>query len=472
MENRSVYLTSEELGPEGRKRMSQAAQFARESSYAAHVNPQWQRLLRVLEMDARYRRCEGAELETEDGRRILDFLSGYAVHNTGHNHPRVVAALKDELDRSGPAMLQSHVPELAGILAERLCRLAGGRLKKVFFSSSGSEGIEAAIKFARARTGRAGLLYAAGAFHGLTCGALSLTSDAFWRDGFGPLLPGTEAVPFGSLEALETALKTRRFAAFIVEPVQSEAGIRVPDPGYFRSAQALCRQYGSLLILDEVQTGLCRTGPFLAAHYFSVEPDMVILAKALSGGLVPVGAVLMSDEVYDSVYHSLERAIVHTSTFSENSLAMRAGLATLDVLETEGLGPRASALGGILRRRLSQALARYEMVREVRGVGLLCGIEFTAPRSVGLRLSFEAFRRIHAGMFGQALIMRLFRDHGVLTQMCGNNFMVLKAAPPLIISEPEIDRFVQAIEATVDRAHSAGGFWSEPLGLARRALNF
>ncbi len=451
--------------------MSEAAQWARESSYAEYVNPQWQKLLRILDMDARYRRCAGAELETEDGRRILDFLSGYAVHNTGHNHPRIVAALKDELDRSGPAMLQSHIPELAGALAERLCRLAGGRLRKVFFSSSGSEGVEAAIKFSRARTGRAGLLYAAGAFHGLTCGALSLMSDGFWRDGFGPLLPDTQAVPFGSLEGLEAALKTRRFAAFIVEPVQSEAGIRVPDPQYLRSAQALCRKYGSLLVLDEVQTGMCRTGPFLAAHHYGVEPDMVILAKALSGGLVPVGAVLMSDEVYDSVYHSLDRAIVHTSTFSENGLAMRAGLATLDVLESECLGARASALGGLLRRRLSQALARYEMVREVRGLGLLCGVEFTAPRSLGLRLSFEAFRRIHPGLFGQALVMRLFRDHGVLTQMCGNNFMVLKAAPPLVVSEEQVDRFVAAVEGAVGWAHSAGGFWSEPLGLARRALN-
>ncbi len=163
-------------------------------------------------------------------------------------------------------------------------------------------------------------------------------SDSFWRDGFGPMLPETEAVPFGDAAALESKLATRRFAAFIVEPVQAEGGIRLPPPGYLETAQALCRRYGTLFVLDEVQTGMYRTGRFLAAHHFGVEPDMVVLAKALSGGLIPSGAVLMTDEVYDSVYGSLERAIVHTSTFSENGLAMRAGLATLDVLEQEGLG--------------------------------------------------------------------------------------------------------------------------------------
>jgi ornithine--oxo-acid transaminase len=191
--------------------------------YAEHVNPQWVRLLNLLRMNARYQRCAGAELFTEDGRRILDFLSGYCVHNTGHNHPAIAAAVREELDASGPGMLQSHVPELAGKLAERLSTLAGGRLRRTLFCSSGSEGVEAAIKFSRARTRREGLLYAEGAFHGLTCGALSLMSDRFWSDGFGPMLAGTQAVPFGSVEELEKQLATRRFAAFIVEPVQSEA---------------------------------------------------------------------------------------------------------------------------------------------------------------------------------------------------------------------------------------------------------
>ena len=443
---------------------------ALDQEYETHVNPQWVRLLDLLRMNARYERCAGAELFTAGGGRILDFLSGYCVHNAGHNHPAIVAALREELDRSGPAMLQSHVPELAGQLAGRLCRQAGGRLAKAFFCSSGSEGVEAAIKFSRAHTGRAGLLYAEGAFHGLTCGALSLMGDPFWREGFGPLLPGTEMVPSHDAAELERRLATRRFAAYIVEPVQAEAGIRLPDPDYLRTAAAMCRRYGTLLVLDEVQTGMYRTGAFLAAHHYGVEPDMVILAKALSGGLIPCGAVLMTDAVFDSVYDSLHRAIVHTSTFSENGLAMRAGLATLDVLEAEDLGARAARTGEDLRHRLAEALAGYEMVREVRGLGLLSGIEFTAPGSLRLRVPFEAFRKIHPGMFGQVIVMRLFRDKGILTQICGNNFMVLKAAPPLVVNEEQVDRFVEAVTGVVHDAHTSGSFWSEALGMARRAI--
>ena len=439
--------------------------------YADHVNPQWARLLDLLEMNAEYTRCEGAELRTRDGRRIIDFLSGYCVHNTGHNHPRIVQALKDELDRRGPAMLQSHVPELAGLLAARLCEHAGGGLKKAFFCSSGSEGVEAVIKFARAHTGRSGLLCASGAFHGLTCGALSLMGDQFWSKGFGPMLPDTKAVPFGDLDALEKQLATKRYAAFIVEPVQSEAGILLPPANYLRSAQELCHRYGALLALDEVQTGMFRTGSFLAAHQYGVEPDMVVLAKALSGGLIPSGAVLMTDAVYRSVYDSPKRAIVHTSTFSENGLAMRAGLATLDVLEDENLGRRAREAGEHLRRKLEIELSDFEMVKEVRGLGMLSGIEFQAPRRLKLRLPFEAFLRIHEGLFGQMLVMRMFREKGILTQICGNNFMVLKVAPPLVVTEHQLDYFVDSIRDVVEMVHSSGAFWSEAMAIGRRAIS-
>ena len=438
--------------------------------YSEHVNPQWVRLLDLLEMNVRYTRCVGSELWTANGRRILDFLSGYCVHNAGHNHPAVIAAIRQELESCGPAMIQTHVAEGAGELAEKLCQRAGGKLTKAFFASSGSEGIEAAIKFARAYTGRAGLLYAHGAFHGLTCGALSLMGDSFWREGFGPMLQGTEAIPFDDLDALEKKLSTKKFAAFIAEPIQSEAGIRVPHPRYFRAAQDLCRSYGTLLVLDEVQTGMYRTGPFLAAQRYGVQPDMVVLAKAMSGGLIPVGAVLMTDGVYDATYGSLRRAIIHTSTFSENGLAMRAALATLEVLEREKLGERAQEMGHNLQERLAETLRGYEMVKDVRGEGLLLGIEFAAPKTLRLRIPFEAFMRIHPAMFGQIVVMRMFRDHGILTQICGNKFTVLKVAPPLVVNEAQIEEFVAAIADVVELAHSSGTFWSEALGLAKRAL--
>jgi ornithine--oxo-acid transaminase len=214
-----------------------------------------------------------------------------------------------------------------------------------------------------------------------------------------------------------------------------------------------------------------RTGPFLAAHTYGVEPDMVILAKALSGGLIPISAVLMTDEIYHSTYSSFKRSIVHTSTFSENGLAMRAGLATLDVLDHENLGERSRVLGDCLRGRLQDALGGYEMVRQIRGAGLLNGIEFRAPQSLKLRLPYEAFMAIHKGMFGQVVVMRLFRDNGILTQICGNNFMVLKVAPPLVVTEEQIDECVARIASVVDLMHNSTSFWSEALGLAKRVLH-
>ncbi len=439
--------------------------------YDERVNPQWVRLLNALQMNVQYTRCSGAELSTADGRTILDFLSGYCVHNIGHNHPAILEAIKDELDRRGPAMLQSHVPEHAGALAEALCERAGGTLKKVFFPSSGSEGVESAIKFSRANTKRDGLLYARGSFHGLTCGALSLMGDKFWREGFGPLLPVCDEIPFDDLAALEQKLATKRYAAYFVEPVQAEAGIRIPEPGYLKAAKALCQSYGSLLVLDEVQTGMYRTGTFLAARHFEVDADIVVMAKALSGGLIPSGAVLMTDGIYDSVYGSLKRSIIHTSTFSENALAMRVGLATIRVLEEGRLGERAIEKGEELRARLREALKSYEMVKDVRGLGMLGGIEFQAPRKFALRAAFEAFMAIHPGMFGQILVMRLFRDQNLLTQICGNNFMVLKVAPPLMVSDEQIERFVLGVQSVVETMHTSTSFWTEALGLARRVAN-
>ncbi|HLX86728.1 MAG TPA: aspartate aminotransferase family protein [Terriglobales bacterium] len=441
------------------------------SNYRDYVNPQWVALLNLLGMNVEYERCLGCELFTKDGRRILDFLSGYCVHNVGHNHPDVIQALKDELDRCGPAMLQSHVPELAGELARRLCELAGGSLKKVFFASSGSEGVEAAIKFARATTGRNGIVYARSSFHGLTNGALSLMNDAFWREGFGPLLADTTGIPFGDIAALERALGDKRNAAFIVEPVQAEGGIRVPSAEYLKQAQEACHRTGALFIVDEVQTGMYRTGTFLASHQFNLQPDMVVLAKALSGGLVPVSALLMTNSIYEAVYSSLRRAIVHTSTFGENSLSVRAGLATLDVLEREDLGAQALRLSAEFRAKLRHALADFDMVHEVRGMGMLSGIEFVAPRKLAFRVLYETFHKIHPAMFGQIVVMRMFREKGILTQICGNNFMVLKAAPPLTVNPEQLDEFVEAIHDVVQTAQTSPAFWTEALAMVRRVIN-
>lgn len=438
--------------------------------YSEHVNPKWVGILDLLGMNSAYTRCQGSELWTEDGRTILDFLSGYCVYNTGHNHPAIIEEVGAELRRLGPTMLQSHVPALAADLAKVLCGSAGGSLEKAFFTSSGSEGIETVLKFARAHTRRPGILYCHGSFHGLTTGALAIMGNPWWRDGFGPLLPDTTPVPFGDLDALETHLAGRKQAAFILEPLQAEAGVVVPDPGYLERARDLCRRHGTLFVLDEVQTGLHRTGPFLAAHRYGLDPDMVVLAKAMSGGLVPCGAVLMTDAIHRSVYSSLSRAFIHASTFGENALAMRAGLVTLRVLRDEKLGERAERLGADLRRELSDRLSRFEMVDQIRGQGMLNGIVFRRPRSLRLRTFFDAFSKVHQGMFGQMIVSELFRRENVLTQMCGNNFMVLKVAPPLTIPEPHLERFMDAMERTVERVHSGTSFWTGSLSMVRRAV--
>jgi ornithine--oxo-acid transaminase len=439
-------------------------------SYANYVNPTWVKLLDALGMNVQYTHCSGSELYTADGRTILDCLSGNCVHNVGHNHPFVVAELVTELQCQSPAVLQSHIVKEAGLLAQTLCENAGGKVSKIFFCTSGSEGVEAAIKFARAHTGRTDLVYAARGFHGLTCGALSLMGSDFWRDGFGPMLSGTHKVAFGDLVGLEKQLATKTIAAVVLEPIQAEGGIVLPPADYLVGVQKLCRTYGTLLVLDEVQTGMGRTGTFLAGQRYGVEPDMIIMAEALSGGLVPCGAVLMTDQIYKSVFHSLRRAFIHKSTFGENSLAMLAGLATMDVLQRERLMPRAESLGNEFREHLQAALTPYEMVKEIRGQGMLSGIEFQAPGNLAMRMSFEAFKAIDPGLFGQLVVTRLFNDTNILTQICGNNFMVLKLAPPLTISEQQLHCCVDSIRSVMETVHSKT-FWSEAIGLARRAMS-
>ncbi|MDE2028377.1 MAG: aspartate aminotransferase family protein [Candidatus Omnitrophica bacterium] len=439
-------------------------------TYATYVNPQWVKLMDLLEMNVQYEHCTGAELLTKDGRRILDFLSCNCVMNMGHNHPAIIQAVKSELDLRGPTMLPNHVPPMAGLVAEKLCHQAGGKLHRVYFCSSGSEGIESVIKFARAHTKRSGIIHAQGSFHGLTCGALSLMDNHFWKGSFGPFLPDVSTVSFNDLEALETKLAARTAAAFIVEPIQAEAGVRLPQENYLREAQRLCERYGTLFVLDEVQTGMWRCGPFLAAQHYGVEPDMVVLAKALSGGLVPIGAVLMSEKISNSVFGSIERCMIHTSTFSENALGLRAAAASLDVLERERLGEKGRIQGEKLRHKLSGALTGFEMVKEIRGLGMMTGIEFQAPRRFGIKVSFETFKAIHPGMFGQVLVMRLFADHGIIAQICGNNFMVLKITPPLIITDEQIDHFVTSIKTVLRQMHDSDISWADAVGIARRAL--
>jgi len=437
--------------------------------YGSRVNRQWVKFLSLLDMNVNYTRCVGSKLYTETGACYTDFLSGYCVQNVGHNNPVVADAIRDELNRQAPLILQSLVPHHAALLAERLTTLAGGLLERLTYTNTGSEGVETAMKFARVHTGRPGILSCLGAFHGASYGAMSIMRDESWCGGCGPFLPDTECIPYLDLVQLEEKLKTKRYAAFIVEGLQSEAGLRLLPREHFLEAERLCRQYGTLLVLDEVQTGMFRTGKFLISHHFGIRPDMVILSKALSGGMMPVGAVLMSKAINDSAFDGVDKAFFNQTTFSENALSMRAALATLDVIEEQCLADRATSLGELLREKIRALIPKYEMLKDVRGIGLMNGVELQPPQSLKLKALYKPFAVAHAALFGQMVVMKMFREGKILTQICGNSYMTIKASPPLVASEEDLDLYVQALDKAMADFQAGRGF-TEGLQIAKRAF--
>jgi ornithine--oxo-acid transaminase len=435
---------------------SEADRFA---THTRHLNEQMVRVLKTLGYDVGFCRGTGQYLFDRKGAKYLDLLSGYGVFAIGRNHPALRDALKSVLDAELPGLVQFDVSPLAGLLAQRLLGHMP-YLDKVFFANSGTEAVEAAIKFARAATGRPGIVHCEHSFHGLTYGALSLNGDAVFRSGFEPLLPDCSAVPFNDLAALERALASRNAAAFIVEPIQGK-GVNLPDDGYLQEAAALCRRHGTLFIADEIQTGLGRTGRFLAVEHWGVEPDMVLIAKALSGGHVPVGAVLTRKRIYDKIFDRMDRAVVHGSTFAKNDLAMAAGLATLDVIESEGLVSRAERLGDRLRQGLSDLVGRYEFLREVRGKGLMIGIEFGPPTSLKLKASWNLLESANKGLFCQLITIPLFAEHKILTQVAGHASHTIKLLCPLVITEADCDWIVSAFDNVIAATHRVpGAIWS------------
>jgi len=428
--------------------------------HSRHLDEQMVRVLHTIGYDVGFCRAQGQYLYDREGNRYLDLLSGFGVFAIGRNHPALREALKSVLDGELPNLVQMDVSTLAGILAERLLARVP-YLDKAFFTNSGAEAVEAAIKFARAATGRSGIVYCDHAFHGLSYGALSLNGDEVFRDGFGPLLPDCHRIPFNNLFALEKALHARKMAAFVVEPIQGK-GVNLPDDDYLKSAADLCRRYGTLFVADEVQTGLGRTGRFLAVEHWDVEPDMVLLAKALSGGHVPVGAVLTRKHIFERVFDRLDRAVVHGSTFGKNDLAMAAGIATLDVLTSEGVMENAARTGEHLLRGLDAMRTRYELMKEVRGKGLMIGVEFgNARSSLRLRASWNALEAASKGLFCQLITIPLFRDHKILSQVAGHGSHTIKLLPPLVISRADCDWILGAFDAVIAASHQVpGAIWS------------
>ncbi len=441
----------------------------RYSLHTRYLNEQMVRVLKTIGFDRRYRRALGQYLYDESGKQYLDLLSGWGVFAIGRNHPDVRSALTQVLDGELPNLVQLDVSVLAGILAERLLRQVRCA-DKVFFANSGTESVEAALKFARAATGRPGIVYCAQAFHGLTYGALSLNGDPVFRAGFGPLLPQCVEIPFNDLGALERALASRQIAAFIVEPIQGK-GVTVPADGYLGGALDLCRKHGTLFIADEIQTGLGRTGRFLAVDHWGIEPDMVLLAKSLSGGHVPVGAVLTKKWIFDKVFDRMDRAIVHGSTFAKNDLAMAAGLATLEVIESEHLIENAARMGARLLAAFEAISQRYELVKAVRGKGLMIGIEFGAPRSLRLKASWNLLETAGSGLFCQLIVIPLLSEHRVLIQVAGHGSHTVKLLPPLVISDADCAWIERSFEAVISDAHRVpGAIWSLGKTLVDNAL--
>jgi ornithine--oxo-acid transaminase len=435
---------------------SEADRFA---VHTRHLNEQMVRVLKTLGYDVGFCRGAGQYLFDRKGEKYLDLLSGYGVFAIGRNHPALRDALESVLDADLPGLVQFDVSPLAGLLAQRLLGHMP-YLDKVFFANSGTEAVEAAVKFARAATRRPGIIHCEHSFHGLTYGALSLNGDAVFRSGFEPLLPDCTAVPFNDLAALERALAARNAAAFIVEPIQGK-GVNLPDDSYLQEAAALCRRHGTLFIADEIQTGLGRTGRFLAVEHWGVEPDMVLIAKALSGGHVPVGAVLTRKRIYDKIFDRMDRAVVHGSTFAKNDLAMAAGLATLDVIESERLVSHSEQLGDRLRNRLSDLIGRYEFLRDVRGKGLMIGIEFGPPTSLKLKASWNLLESANKGLFCQLITIPLFAEHKILTQVAGHASHTIKLLCPLVITEADCDWIVSAFDSVIAATHRVpGAIWS------------
>lgn len=433
-----------------------------------YLNSQLVRVLKTLGFDVDYVRAEGAYLFDAEDQRYLDLLSGFGVFAMGRNHPVIVDALKTVLDRKLPGLVQLDVSVLAGFLAERLNRLMPW-LDKYYFCNSGAEAVEAAIKFARRATGRPGIVHCAHAYHGLTYGALSLTGEALFREGFGPLLPDCVEVPFNDLPALEAELAKGHVAAFVVEPISGK-GVNLPDDDYLGEAARLCRQYGAVFVADEVQTGMGRTGRFLASEHWQVEPDIVLLAKSLSGGFAPVGAVACRRWIFDAVYDRMDRAVVHGSTFSKNDLAMAAGLASLAVLEDERLIERAAVAGQRLIDGLRGRLQRSNFDVTVRGKGMMIGIELGAPRSAKLKAAFALVEKARRGLFCQLLVIPLLREHHILTQVAGADLPVIKLLPPLIISDDDLAWIEAAFAAVLSDAESLSGIWDLGRTLAGHAL--
>ncbi len=396
--------------------------------YREHLSPDLARLIKFSGLGTMEQSALGTLVRDHQGEEYLDFAGGYGVFNLGHRHPEVIAAVQAQL-AAMPLSARVFLNPLQARLAQVLAEVAPGRLQYSFFANSGTEAVEGALKLARLHTSRPGFVAAEQAYHGKSMGSLSVSGRRTYRDPFEPLIPGVSHVPFGDLAALQAAV-TDQTAAVILEPVQGEGGIHVAPEGYLAGARDLCSQRGALLIADEVQTGLGRTGRMFAVEHWGVEPDILVLAKALGGGVMPIGAFVGTPEVW----HAFKgRPLLHTSTFGGNPLACAAALATLTVLRRDRLSERAFELGKRLTTGLQAVWSDYPwLISQVRGLGLMLGVE------------------LHEEAFGGSFILEMARQRVIAVHTL-NQPRVIRFEPPLTVSPEEVDRCLVAFREAARR---------------------
>jgi ornithine--oxo-acid transaminase len=435
-----------------------------------YISPHMARVQQIIGFDKIYTRSEGAYLWDADGVKYLDLLAGYSVFNLGRDHPVIKQAMLEYLSLNRPTLVKMDCPLLAGLLAEELVKRMPPGLDAIFFANSGADAVDTAIKFARYATKRPRVLYLDHSFHGLTLGTLSINGGADFKKGFDPLIPGTTMVAMNDLETLEKELRKGDVAAFIVEPIQGK-GVYIPEDNYLPEAQRLCRKYGTQFICDEVQMGLGRAGKFLSCNHWNLEPDMVTIAKSLGGGYVPVSAVIMRREINNKVFGHLKRAQVHSTTFGQNDMGMAAGLATLHVMDDEKIVERSATVGAKLLAKLSALKDKHEMIADVRGKGLVIGIEFRPPTNLAMRAAWTAIEAAEKGLFTQLVVMSLMRDHHMMTQVGGPGVNITKLLPPLIIGDEEVDMITNAFDQIMDETTNLKGrVWATSGELIKQAM--
>ena len=436
-----------------------------------HLNRTLVAAQRVIGFDKVYARAEGAYLYDMDNAAYLDFLSGYSVFNIGRNHPVVKQAIRDVLDLDLPNMVQMDCSLLSGLLAEAITKRTPPHLDAVFFCNSGTEATEGALKFARAATGRKRVISLESAFHGLSFGSLSLMGCESFTEGFGPLMDEWDTrIALDDVAGLERELAKRDVAAFVIEPVQGK-GCKTAQTDFFVRAQELCRKHGTLLISDEVQTGLGRTGRMFGFEHWNLEPDIITLAKTLSGGYVPCGAIVARREIYQKTFSRMDRCVVHSTTFGRNNLAMACGLAALEVIDSEKLVENAARMGAMLREKVEALRSKHSFIKEVRGKGLMIGIEFHEPTEFKLKMAWKLLHKVDKVLFAQMVVTQMLSKHHILTQVAGHAMDVLKILPPLIIGEAEVDKFVNALDDVLSECRKfPGPMWEIGQNFVRHAL--